>query len=110
MPDDGLVLEVTDTGRGIPADARDRVFEAFQRIQEDGDASHPGLGLALCRELVEAHRGTISCESEPGRWTTFRVHLPHVAWTRERGDGVLIAVTPVTAPRPPQAPAPRAPE
>ena len=90
IPDDDLVLEVIDTGRGIPADAHDRVFDVFQRIHEESEAPHTGLGLALCRELVELHGGTISFESEPGKGTTFRVRLPHVAWRRDRGDRVLV--------------------
>ena len=90
IPDDDLVLEVVDSGRGIPEDARSRVFEVFQRIHDDGGVGHTGLGLALCRELVEAHGGTISFESEPGRRTAFRIHLPHVAWIRQHGDRVLI--------------------
>ena len=90
IPDDDLVLEVIDSGRGIPEDARARVFEVFQRIHNDGAVGHTGLGLALCRELVEAHGGTISFESEPGRRTAFRIHLPHVAWVRQHGDRVLI--------------------
>ena len=90
IPDDDLVLEVIDSGRGIPEDARSRVFEVFQQFHDDREGGHTGLGLALCRELVEAHGGTISFESEPGRRTAFRIHLPHVAWVQQHGDRVLI--------------------
>ena len=89
VPDDDLVLEVMDTGRGIPLEAHGRVFGVFERIHDDNRAG-TGLGLALCRDLVELHGGTISFESEPGRGTTFRVHIPHAAWQRQSGERVLI--------------------
>ncbi len=90
IPDDGLVIEVADTGRGIHAGAQDRVFGVFERIHDDAGGIGTGLGLALCRELVELHGGTISFHSEPGRGTTFRVQLPHVAWGRDGDERVLI--------------------
>ena len=89
VPDDDLLLEVLDTGRGIPPEASDRVFGVFERIHDE-DHTGTGLGLALSREIVEVHGGTISFESEPGRGTTFRVHIPHVAWQRQSGERVLI--------------------
>ena len=89
VPDDDLVLEVVDTGRGIPPEANERVFGVFERIHDD-DRSGTGLGLALSREIVELHGGTIAFDSEPGRGTTFRVHIPHAAWQRQSGERVLI--------------------
>jgi len=87
--DGDLLLEIADTGRGIPADAHDRVFAIFEKIHDDGRAG-TGLGLALCRDLVELHGGRVSFESEPGRGTTFRIRVPHAAWQRDGSERVLI--------------------
>jgi two-component system sensor histidine kinase TctE len=58
-----IVLAVTDDGPGIPADVRDRVFEPFFRASaEEGS----GLGLAIVREIVRAHRASISLDDGPG--------------------------------------------
>jgi signal transduction histidine kinase len=65
------VVEVLDEGPGIPADALPHIFEPFFTTREKGT----GLGLPLARKLLEAHRGTLSVESKPGR-TVFRAELP----------------------------------
>jgi len=75
---DSAVLEVRDTGRGIPADVLPRIFERFyrgdlSRQRSDGES---GLGLAIARSVVEAHGGTIGVESREGEGTTFTVVLP----------------------------------
>jgi signal transduction histidine kinase len=70
--DGEVVLEVSDTGVGIPADALERVFEPFYTTKEAGT----GLGLAVCRRIVEAHGGRLSVRSQPDRGTTIQVHLP----------------------------------
>jgi signal transduction histidine kinase/ActR/RegA family two-component response regulator len=71
-----FVFEIEDSGIGMPADQLHRIFEPFHRIE---DANRPaegtGLGLAITRRLVEAMRGSIDVESEPGHGTTFRVQL-----------------------------------
>lgn len=90
IPDADLLLEVTDTGRGIPAERRDRVFGVFERLDDDVATSGIGLGLALCRQIVELHGGTITFESQVGRGTTFRVSLLHVAWASSSTDRVLM--------------------
>jgi signal transduction histidine kinase len=69
------VLEVTDSGTGIPPDVADKVFEAFFTTKEVGSGT--GQGLALCRSLVvDRHHGTIDFTTEPGAGTTFTVRLP----------------------------------
>lgn len=71
---DGAVLEVRDQGPGIASVDLAHVFERFHRARRSGAGS--GLGLALCREIVAAHRGTIALESTPERGTTVVVRLP----------------------------------
>jgi signal transduction histidine kinase len=78
-PDRGVVeVRLTDTGEGIDPDFLPRMFDRFR--QADGTPSRhggAGLGLAIARELVEAHRGAITAESAgPGRGATFVVSLP----------------------------------
>jgi PAS domain S-box-containing protein len=73
----GLAFEVADTGAGIPLDSQERVFGAFERLHEGVLAeSGTGLGLALTKQLVVLHGGTIGFESRAGVGTTFRVFLP----------------------------------
>lgn len=73
---DGVVLSVTDTGCGIPAEHLPHVFEKFFRVPGQTRGTGTGLGLAIVQEIVTAHGGTISCESHPGVGTTFRLRLP----------------------------------
>jgi len=74
------VIEVADTGRGIEERHLPRVFDRFfqaDAARDRGDARRGGgLGLAICRAIVERHGGRISVESRPGHGTTFRVGLP----------------------------------
>jgi signal transduction histidine kinase len=75
------IISVSDNGPGIPPDQRGRIFEKFHRL-DSGDAKETygyGLGLYLCRRLVEAMYGRIWVESEPGEGATFRFALPLVA-------------------------------
>ena len=69
-----LCLTVADTGPGIPAEIRARVFEAFFTTKPPGEGT--GLGLSLCRGIIEEHGGTIDVDSEPGRGTRFTIELP----------------------------------
>jgi signal transduction histidine kinase len=75
--DDHLaVLSFQDNGIGFDPQYATRIFRAFERLH--GARAYPGtgMGLALCRKIVERHHGTIKADSEPGRGTTFTITLP----------------------------------
>ncbi|MEO8190373.1 MAG: PAS domain S-box protein [Acidobacteriota bacterium] len=69
-------LSVRDRGIGIAAADQERIFERFERAVSERSYSGIGLGLWIARQLVNAHGGSITVESEPGRGSTFRVRLP----------------------------------
>ena len=75
---DPVEVMVTDTGIGIPEEARAHVFEKFYRaLQPEVEAeSGTGLGLAIVHRIVHAHGGEVGVESEPGRGSTFHFSLP----------------------------------
>jgi len=68
----GVVVEVADTGTGIPEDALPRIFQPFYTDKNRGT----GLGLAIVRNIIQAHGGEIEVESAPGNGTLFRIILP----------------------------------
>ena len=84
------VVRVTDNGPGIPADRLDRVFQPFVSTKGKG----MGLGLAICREIVEAHAGRLEVDSTVGQGTTFTIRLPLY------GDGLATGTLPGLAPEP----------
>jgi two-component system sensor histidine kinase BaeS len=70
---EGVALAVSDRGEGIPADDQEAIFEpGVRRAERPGD----GLGLAVVREVAEAHGGRVELESAPGQGSTFRLVLP----------------------------------
>jgi signal transduction histidine kinase len=69
-----VVIEVEDTGPGIPEEVRGKIFEPFFTMKPPGDGT--GLGLSICQGIARSHGGTIEVESEPGQGTVFRVRLP----------------------------------
>ncbi len=72
----GVQVEVADRGPGLPEGAGERVFEKFYRARPSQDRSGFGLGLSICRGIVEAHGGRIWADSRPGGGTAFRFFLP----------------------------------
>jgi signal transduction histidine kinase len=78
VEDSSALIEVSDTGRGIPADALPRIFERFYRQSDPRDARVTGfgLGLAISKWIVDAHNGAIEARSEEGRGSRFTVRLP----------------------------------
>lgn len=69
-----VVIEISDTGAGIPDEAKPHLFEPFFTTSAGGQGT--GLGLSICRTIVAALGGEIGFESELGRGTTFRITLP----------------------------------
>lgn len=67
-------LRISDSGPGIPPELRGQIFEAFFTTKERGGGT--GLGLPICRQIVEAHEGTIQMTDTPGGGATFVIHLP----------------------------------
>jgi signal transduction histidine kinase len=73
---DSAVLDVTDTGIGIPADELPRIFDRFWRGQAAAQTSGSGIGLAIAAELTTAHGGTLTAASQPGEGTRLTLALP----------------------------------
>jgi two-component system phosphate regulon sensor histidine kinase PhoR len=76
--DGHAVIEVTDTGIGIPQDALARIFERFYRVDKgrSREEGGTGLGLAIVKHVAQAHGGQVEVESRIGKGSTFRVKLP----------------------------------
>jgi signal transduction histidine kinase len=69
-----VVVELEDTGPGVPADALKHVFQPFFTTKANGT----GLGLAIVRQAAETHGGTVEVENQPGRGALFRLRFPGV--------------------------------
>ncbi len=95
---EAATLTVADDGIGISADDQERLFTRFFRAQQAQERAiqGAGLGLSICKSLVEAHGGTIGVDSDPQRGTTFRVRLPLAA----TAHGDRVAPRSVTSPDP----------
>ncbi|MCE6992806.1 ATP-binding protein [Dyadobacter sp. CY323] len=76
--DEQVEITVTDTGQGIPEEARDSVYSVFHQFQDNRSPSKGGfgIGLYLTKTFVDSHFGQITFESEPGKGTAFKVILP----------------------------------
>ncbi|MDI3516448.1 MAG: hypothetical protein PWP09_514 [Thermotogota bacterium] len=72
---DRIILEVSDTGKGIPKERLENIFEPFEGEKR---LTSSGLGLAIVKKFVETLNGTIAVESEEGRGTTFHVEIPRL--------------------------------
>ena len=71
----GLVLGVADNGIGIESEYHEKIFEAFQRLHGRDKYDGSGIGLAVCRKIVQRHEGSIWVESRPGEGAHFRFRL-----------------------------------
>jgi len=70
---------VADNGIGFEQKYADRVFEVFQRLHSRSDYDGTGIGLAICRKIVQRHGGTIHVRSREGEGTEFLIDLPIMA-------------------------------
>ena len=70
-------ITVEDNGIGFDEKYKDRIFEPFQRLHPMGRYGGVGMGLAICRRIVEVHGGRITVTSKPGVGSAFEVDLPH---------------------------------
>ena len=90
-----VAFSVADEGRGIPAESLPHLFRKFSRIESEEQGGDTGLGLAICKGIVEAHGGRIWAESDgPGLGARFTFTLPTV---QEVGTGAASGVPPVVA-------------
>lgn len=74
--DGDLQIAVSDTGPGIAPDLRERIFERFTQVADGGEMGSAGLGLAIVRDIVQAHGGRIHLESAVGRGSRFVLEIP----------------------------------
>ena len=89
-----VAISVADEGRGIPAESLPHLFRKFSRVQSEEQGGDTGLGLAICKGIVEAHGGRIWAESDgPGLGAHFTFTLPTF---EEAGNGASIGTRPVS--------------
>jgi two-component system sensor histidine kinase BaeS len=81
-----VAIAVADSGVGISAEDLPRVFQDFYRAASASREQGCGLGLPLSRRIMEAHDGTISATSEPGKGSTFVIRLPALAGSQKTGE------------------------
>lgn len=96
---DGWEIVVEDDGIGIDPVHQERIFVIFQRLHDRSLYQGTGIGLAICKRIVERHGGTIQVDSTPGEGARFKIHLPQdPGQSRDRG-------TPAGLPQPRGEPA-----
>jgi two-component system phosphate regulon sensor histidine kinase PhoR len=83
LSDGGVTVRVSDTGVGVAPEDLPRIFERFYKGSRARGGGGTGLGLAVVKHVVEAHGGTVSVESEPGRGSTFSFSIPASSPSRD---------------------------
>ena len=76
---------MADTGRGIPKEAQSRIFDKFQQVRPGDRSAGYGLGLAVAKFIVDAHKGEIRVESELDKGSTFTFWIPDQPVTEKAG-------------------------
>ena len=71
-----VCIGMEDNGSGFDPENREKIFDIFERLDADSTSRGSGIGLAICKKIVEHHRGTISADSSPGQGTKFTIILP----------------------------------
>lgn len=79
-------IRVQDNGIGFNEKYLDRIFQPFQRLDGSGEFPGIGMGLTICRKIVDNHGGTISAHSSPGKGTTFVVRLPRKQYKERQNN------------------------
>jgi len=69
-------LNVLDNGAGFDPEKREKIFDIFERLDADRTSRGSGIGLAICKKIIEYHNGTITADSKPGQGTIFTITLP----------------------------------
>ncbi len=88
VQDDDILVGISDTGKGIPTEYLDTIFDRFAQIdrKNQGKAASVGLGLYFCKLVVESHGGRIWAESEPDKGSTFFFTFPNLLFTSQDED------------------------
>ena len=69
-------ITVSDNGIGFEQEYADTIFKLFQRLHGRNEYSGTGIGLAICKKIMENHHGTITAKSDPGKGSVFIIELP----------------------------------
>ncbi len=92
LPDEEVLIQIKDTGRGISKEHLNHIFDRFYQVEQSQDFRGTGLGLALSKGFIKLHQGKIKVESEPGKGTSFFIRLP-MGNSHLKKDEIIVDVT-----------------